>query len=330
MAGPVLDGGEACEITNYRGPDRRFTLSSFPESLIPSGRLVLLNDLEATCRGIIALEHPSSPHKLGEFFSSAWPSSSSSSIPSLRAPGKYCVLAAGTGLGTAAVVWLSSTSSWTVLGCEGGHATIYPLGSGQVGPRRKEQRMLNFAEKCFNRGREHGAEYETIVSGEGLRRMYQWAQRERQRPMRDDESLDVVIEEDNVWMSHLDHQHHEHDDEGKKKQQVFVPSAQQVAQWGVSGEDEDASSALMWHYRYLARCTQMLCVTMMLKDGVFWAGDNGVSNKEWIQNNAHLLREEFANHAKKDWIRDTPLFIQTKSLNFNLQGAIFQAELLFH
>lgn len=95
---------------------------------------------------------------------------------------------------------------------------------------------------------------------------------------------------------------------------------------GAINKDKDAEKALSLHYRYLARCSQNLCVMMLLKNGIFWAGDNSVSNIDWIKRNMEVLREEFLHHHKKVWIKDIPLFIQTQKLNLNLIGSIFLAE----
>ena len=101
----------------------------------------------------------------------------------------------------------------------------------------------------------------------------------------------------------------------------------EVARLAVAGSDAAADKALLLHYRYLVRCAQSLCVTLLLKDGVFWAGDNGVANAAWIRRHEQELRHEFLHHHKAEWIQDTPLFIQTVQTNLNLVGAIYQAEL---
>ncbi len=69
-------------------------------------------------------------------------------------------------------------------------------------------------------------------------------------------------------------------------------------------------------------------MTLLLKDGIFWAGDNGVANAAWIRRHEAELRQEFLHHHKAEWIAETPLFIQTVQTNFNLIGAIYQAELV--
>lgn len=108
---------------------------------------------------------------------------------------------------------------------------------------------------------------------------------------------------------------------------LLVPA--EVAKAGVAEVDAAASQALLLHYRYLMRCAQNLCVTLLLKDGVFFAGDNGVANGPWVRRNFDQLHAEFLNHSKRDWISETPLFAQTKETNFNLLGAIYQAETNF-
>ncbi len=58
LAGPILANRTACSISNYLGDDKTVTLAELPPSLFPAGRTLLLNDLEATCHGLIALQHP--------------------------------------------------------------------------------------------------------------------------------------------------------------------------------------------------------------------------------------------------------------------------------
>lgn len=106
-------------------------------------------------------------------------------------------------------------------------------------------------------------------------------------------------------------------------------SAAEVAQLALAETDPAATRALLLHYRYLMRCAQTLCLTLLLKDGVFVAGDNGVANAAWLRRHVPELRTEFLNHPKRDWIEKTPLFAQTKEMNFNLLGAVYQAEINF-
>jgi glucokinase len=132
LAGPILEGGRACAVTNYLGGDKRMELSDFVATgLCPSGKLVLLNDLEATCFGLIALDHPSSHLKLEHFFETLW--APDNRKPALHVEKKFCVLAVGTGLGSAAILWNGASKTFSVIPLEAGHSVVQGYGPEHPG-----------------------------------------------------------------------------------------------------------------------------------------------------------------------------------------------------
>ena len=175
LAGPVLAGRTACSITNYEGEDKVVTLAEFPTSLLPPGRIVLLNDLEATCHGLLALQHPeyvgaisssslshslrSSSRKLGGFFETAW----GRDAPTLQPERKYCVLAVGTGLGSAAILWNADLRGFAVVPLEAGHT--YVPAYGEANPLRKEEESLFAFLAQKHSQQQHPPEYESFASG---------------------------------------------------------------------------------------------------------------------------------------------------------------------
>lgn len=127
LAGPVLQGGRACEVTNYEGTDKLMDFQDFyATGLCPEERLVLLNDLEATCFGLLALDHPCSNEKLDHYFETMW--SSDGQKPALHVEKKFCVLAVGTGLGSASIMWHNASKGFSVVPLEAGHSLVHTYG----------------------------------------------------------------------------------------------------------------------------------------------------------------------------------------------------------
>ncbi len=132
LAGPILENGKSCAVTNYEGEDKCIAQAEFfATGLCPKGKIVLLNDLEATCFGLIALEHPSSHLKLDNFFETLW--APDNQKPALHVEKKYAVLAVGTGLGSAAIMWNNAFKNFSVVPLESGHSFVYPYGASHAG-----------------------------------------------------------------------------------------------------------------------------------------------------------------------------------------------------
>ncbi len=165
LAGPVLEGGRACAVTNYEGPDRRLETRDFEKTGLcgtEPGRVVLLNDLEATCFGLIALEHPSSHLKLEHFFDTLW-APDAAQRPALHVEKKFCVLAVGTGLGSAAIMWNSASKNFTVVPLEAGHSFVQAYGPSHPGFKEEEKLFKFLSEKNFEG--KFAPEFESFASG---------------------------------------------------------------------------------------------------------------------------------------------------------------------
>ncbi len=138
VAGPVVDG--RCVTTNlpWQLDERELA------ARIPAGRVRLLNDLEAMGWGVLALP--------------------SSALATLQAgtprAGHRVLLAAGTGLGEALLIWDGERHA--VIACEGGHADFAPRTD-------LEMELLRFLRK------ESGhVSYERVLSGPGLVNIYRF------------------------------------------------------------------------------------------------------------------------------------------------------------
>jgi glucokinase len=138
VAGPVVDGRS--EVTNLPWVVDETALAG----AIPARRVRLLNDLAATAHGVLALP--------------------ASAFAVLRAgvprPGNMALIAAGTGLGEALMIWDGVCHH--VVANEGGHTDF--------GPRTDlEIELLRF----LQREHEH-VSYERILSGPGLFNIYRF------------------------------------------------------------------------------------------------------------------------------------------------------------
>jgi glucokinase len=111
---------------------------------IPAGRVRLLNDLEATGHGVLAL-----------------PAADLATLqPGVRRQGNAAVIAAGTGLGEALIV--RGGERYVVVPSEGGHADFAPRGEREIA-------LLKFL------GAEFGhVSWERVLSGPGLVNIYRF------------------------------------------------------------------------------------------------------------------------------------------------------------
>ena len=138
VAGPVVNG--RCVTTNLPWVLDEAALAA----AIPAKRVRLLNDLEATGHGVLALP-PSSLVRLQ---------------PGAARQGNMVLLAAGTGLGEALLIWTGERH--LVVASEGGHADFAPRTD-------LETELLRFLRKEFGR-----VSYERVLSGPGLFNIYRF------------------------------------------------------------------------------------------------------------------------------------------------------------
>ena len=138
VAGPVVDG--RCTATNLPWVVDDASLAAS----VPTKRVKLLNDLEATGYGTLGL-------------------SPSSLVPLQRGtprPGNMVLIAAGTGLGEALLIWDGARHH--VVASEGGHADFAPRTELEI-------ELLRFLRREFER-----VSYERVISGPGLHHIYRF------------------------------------------------------------------------------------------------------------------------------------------------------------
>lgn len=140
VAGPVVNGD--CVTTNLP-----WVLSKKGIANQSGAACVqLLNDLEATAWGVLTMPE----HDFEELNTSA-----------KKSGGNLAILAAGTGLGEALVIW--DDEKHNVVATEGGHTDFAPRNELEVG-------LLKYLLKIYP---EH-VSYERVLSGQGLVNIYQY------------------------------------------------------------------------------------------------------------------------------------------------------------
>jgi len=138
VAGPVVDGRSV--TTNLPWQIDEATL----RARIPARRVRLLNDLEATGYGVLTLP----------------PTALAPLQPGARRRGTVALIAAGTGLGEALLIW--DGQRHLVVASEGGHADFAPRTDLEV-------ELLRFLRKEFGR-----VSCERVLSGPGLFNIYRF------------------------------------------------------------------------------------------------------------------------------------------------------------
>ncbi|KAH3756332.1 Glucokinase 1 [Pelomyxa schiedti] len=162
-AGPISANRKEVEITNWPDKaDRTLNVDTMNPKLFPSGKTLLLNDLEACCYGILGLDAAGT---LGKFFAPLWG-------PNLVAmqPFHYLVLAMGTGLGVGLLLRIGN--EFKVVPAEIGHTLLTSFGPSHP-EYTADTSLANFLSTKLYEGR-HGVEFEDICSGRGLEWAYEW------------------------------------------------------------------------------------------------------------------------------------------------------------
>ncbi len=140
VAGPVVDGD--CNTTNLPWVLKRKEIAAQTNASV----VVLLNDLEATAWGVLDLPR--------DDFVELNPDAKEN-------PGNIAVIAAGTGLGEALMIW--SDNKYHVVATEGGHTDFAPRNELEIGLLRHLMQLHP----------EH-VSYQQVLCGAGLVNIYQY------------------------------------------------------------------------------------------------------------------------------------------------------------
>jgi len=201
--------------------------------------------------------------------------------------GRTAVLAMGSGYGVALIVRSPLLREALVLPTELGHLQI-PLVMEKDPGRAEEWELVQFVSDFYYGGRQC-PEYEDIASARGLRLAYQYAVRKATGELLDFEAID----------------------------------AGDVARKAKDG-DPVAIKALMWHYKLFIRSAKEIATTFTC-DSVVLALDNQVKNWWFVQQICELLKDEFYNFIRPDWMKGIRVYAQTELLNFNILGTDYMA-----
>jgi hypothetical protein len=75
---------------------------------------------------------------------------------------------------------------------------------------------------------------------------------------------------------------------------------------------------------------QNVCVMVPSVKGVFFTGDNQMSNEFFVLKNAETYKQVFLTHPKQQWVvpLSENMYRQKQIFNFNLEGTRFVANLI--
>jgi glucokinase len=166
VAGPPEADRKSVVITNWP-EDNTFTIPLLPPSLCPHAKTWFVNDLEASCYGMLALN---AANKLGNFFTSLWDQREVK-----LAPKHHLVLAMGTGLGVGLLLWVGD--HFRVVPTELGHTTVTQSGPSYLAADQDSSLICFLSHKLYSS--QMSAEFEDICSGRGLVWAYEWVMKHR-------------------------------------------------------------------------------------------------------------------------------------------------------
>jgi glucokinase len=166
LAGPIQEGGNIVEITNYTG-EKRLLKSDLPHHLFHTS--YFLNDLESCCFGILNVGLQG---KLGEYFIDAFAPTKDKSVKKQIEFNhmNYAILAMGTGLGTG--ILLFRDGEFRVFPLEAGHCKATFPGRASQEREKDVSRLEYLSKKIYNS--KFSIEFEDICSGRGLESCYEF------------------------------------------------------------------------------------------------------------------------------------------------------------
>ena len=114
-----------------------------PVTLFPRDATVILNDLEATCYGILALDQR---NELARYFAPLWGAPAAAAIELL--PACYVVEAMGAGLGVGVIVRNHDADEFGVLPLENGHTQVSPSALPTSTPTKTGDTVEHLSASC--------------------------------------------------------------------------------------------------------------------------------------------------------------------------------------
>ncbi|KYQ92579.1 hypothetical protein DLAC_06569 [Tieghemostelium lacteum] len=270
LAGPHISTNNY-KVTNYEINDSLLDVTKLPWR---RDIISVLNDLESGAYGIVPFILAD---KVDDLFCPL------SGEKKQLDKGVFAVLAAGTGLGVGLISY--NKNRYEVIPSEFGHISIATVDAATELPLFEKLKPKTL-ESDPNRNNLN-LEYEDIVSGRGIKWLYEVLKKP----------------EEPVLQSH----------------EVATKAIQNLG-----NQDCGCVKALFNHYKYLFRAAKEVGVGVF-SSGVYLMGDNIVKNSAIIEKFRNELVAEYQNHYKKDWLLKMPIYTQKVEINLNLIGCIYYA-----
>eukprot|EP01104_Vermistella_antarctica_P009173 TRINITY_DN2337_c1_g1_i3.p1 TRINITY_DN2337_c1_g1~~TRINITY_DN2337_c1_g1_i3.p1 ORF type:complete len:432 (+),score=110.70 TRINITY_DN2337_c1_g1_i3:69-1298(+) len=304
-AGRVPESQTSVEMTNYEGTaaNQHLGNADLPSDLFPMGHTRFVNNLAAGAYGASSL---SLRGCFDQYFSTLFPPNHT--VPASLPFQNHLVLRISTGLGMGLLMALPARSELTVLPLEGGHTTVTKYGTADPEYDDNNAMMDEFSEELY--GGKFALEFEDVCSGKVLVLIYKWLKK------RAAAAAAAAAENDEEVAPTL----------GTTPEDDETLTAAVVVDRALA-EEEVAVQAVMIRYRQLARASANLAVQLQAK-GVIWEGHKQVVSEAILTKHADVIRKEFYNHPKGEWLHDVPLYLQTKDLPLNMEGAVYIAHTL--
>jgi len=308
-AGPIEEG-RLLRVTNFSPDVRELHRDRLPKHLFPrGGRTLLINDLEATCYGISSINASGT---LRKYFERIWSprnnnntsdhyeeskekDGDSNDEPALTTSPSTakCDLISGHYLVVAVGTGLGAAVLLQQRGCNELNWTAFPTESGHTQiilphPNDPHYNLETSVTKFISK---------KVYGNENYVLEYE----------------DIVSGRGLVSVYEAVNSKHE------------TRSAEDIVKGALKNEEECITSVEI-HYRYLMRLLKNLCITFQVK-GVFLAGDNQVTNNDVFQFLLNRLQSEFLYVPKREWVDHVELYVQKKTFNINLHGAVQYAKL---
>lgn len=197
--------------------------------------------------------------------------------------GSSLVLSIGTGFGVSFICRTESSDYNCVVSSEAGHAQAYTCQESD--PKYYEELdFIRFFSKKLHGG-SHEPEWEDICAIRGLELAYQYFKQNHQ-------ATDVE-----KW-----------------------PNYDQIRDLALNG-DQDAMKAFKIHYRFIIRAAQAISLGIK-SQRVFLISDRQVKNAVVIKTFCDELQEEFENHPRSSWLKETVVYAQNSISRFALSGGL--------
>jgi glucokinase len=259
----VVEQFDKVEVTNWE-TDRIIYLNELISCGLPSGNTLMVNDMELAGYGLI--EHYENKSCLEVLYDPEVKDSSENTRCILMAP--------GTGFGTSGVIIGKNHNFYDTIPSEFQHILVSPI-------NEKHAQIIDFISAKINTK----ANYEDIVSGQGLENVY--------------EALCNAVYD--------------------TKHQPL--SAGEIAEKALGSSDKICIEALDIFYLYTAKLAKAAALFFRPFGGIFLCGSNNIRNFDFIKQNGFV--NEFLNNRVRDQIlKMIPIYLIDDE-DINISGGLW-------